>query len=55
RRVTFTERVLNGQTIPPPSSILLGLHAACARIAHMSGAGAILDDFDRDIPPTAVL
>ncbi|KAJ7491929.1 hypothetical protein FB451DRAFT_1022351, partial [Mycena latifolia] len=41
--------------IPPPSSVLLGLHAACTRIAHMSGAAAILDEFDRDIPPTAVL
>ncbi|KAJ7144309.1 hypothetical protein C8R44DRAFT_865256 [Mycena epipterygia] len=55
QRVTFTERVLNGKTTPPPSSVLLGLHAACARIAHMSGAAAILDDFDRDNPPTAVL
>jgi len=54
-RVTFTPRVLNGKTIPPPSSVLLGLHAACARIAHMSGAADILDKFDRDIPPTAVL
>ncbi|KAJ7797834.1 hypothetical protein B0H14DRAFT_2618485 [Mycena olivaceomarginata] len=54
-RVTFTERILNGKAIPPPSSVLLGLHAAYARSAHMSGAAAILDDFDRDIPPTAVL
>ncbi|KAJ7918250.1 glycoside hydrolase superfamily [Mycena leptocephala] len=55
QRVKFTERVLNGKTITPPNSVLLGLHAACTRIAHMSGAAAILDEFDRDIPPTAVL
>ncbi|KAJ7790496.1 glycoside hydrolase superfamily [Mycena leptocephala] len=55
QRVTFTESILNGKTIPPPSSVLLGLHAACIRIGYMSGAAAILDEFDRDIPPTAVL
>ncbi|KAJ7271359.1 hypothetical protein B0H12DRAFT_1229014 [Mycena haematopus] len=52
---TYDVLYLHRRTIPPPSSVLLGLHAACARIAHMSGAAAILDDFDRDIPSTAVL
>ncbi|KAJ7104026.1 hypothetical protein B0H15DRAFT_935570 [Mycena belliarum] len=47
-RVIFSERNLNGEIIPPPSPILLGLHAASARVAHMSGAAAVLGKFDGD-------
>ncbi|KAJ7470297.1 hypothetical protein FB451DRAFT_1037924, partial [Mycena latifolia] len=38
-----------------PSSVLLALHAACARIAHMSGAAEILERFDKDLDPHPVL
>ncbi|KAJ6486672.1 hypothetical protein C8R45DRAFT_995488 [Mycena sanguinolenta] len=54
--VVFQERRFsNGHTISPPSPVLLALHAACAHIAHMSGAAEILEEFDRDIPPSAGL
>ena len=34
---------------------LLGLHAACARVAHMSGAAEALDEVERDVENTKVL
>ena len=38
----------DGEEFPPPSPTLLAIHAACARIAHMSGAAEVLDEFYRD-------
>ncbi|KAI0261957.1 hypothetical protein BC834DRAFT_893435 [Gloeopeniophorella convolvens] len=52
RRVSFREaRSAEGDVIPPPSPMLLELHAACARIAHISGAAGVLDGFYRDDGP----
>ena len=46
--VTFTAQ----NNLPLPSSHYLALHAACAKVAHLSGAG---DTVDRDIDTTRVL
>ncbi|TFY74010.1 hypothetical protein EWM64_g10002 [Hericium alpestre] len=46
-----------GDAVPPPSRKLLEIHAACAQIAHLSGAAEVLDEFygngdtDRDALP----
>ncbi|KAJ6511378.1 hypothetical protein C8R47DRAFT_732402 [Mycena vitilis] len=53
---TFSSSVVHkGKIVEPPSPVLLGLHAACARIAHMSGVADILDKFDKDLHPYPVL
>ena len=50
--VTFrTERI----DLPLPSPDLLKLHAACAKVAHLSGAGELIDDIQRDMESTPVL
>ena len=51
--VDFTSRVENAP--PPPDHRLLALHAACARVAHMSGAAQFFDQVDRDVEETEVL
>ena len=33
---------------PPPSPLLLALHATCARVAHLSGAAESLEKLDQD-------
>ena len=38
-----------------PDPQLLGLHAACSRVAHMSGAAEAFDDVERDVEDTRVL
>ena len=38
-----------------PNNQLLALHAACARVAHMSGAAEFLDKLEHDAEETAVL
>jgi len=40
---------------PPPDSQLLALHAACARVAHMSGAAEFFNELERDAEETEVL
>ena len=46
---TFKVHTLpDGTAIEPPSPQLLALHAACAKIAHMSGAMEILEEMFRD-------
>ena len=37
-----------GKVVPAPSPRLLEIHAACAQVAHLSGAAEILDEFYRD-------
>ena len=37
-----------GKNIPAPSPKFLAIHAACAQIAHMSGAAKVLDELYRD-------
>ena len=38
-----------------PASQLLALHAACARVAHMSGAAEFFNEIDRDVEESTVL
>ncbi|KAJ6575155.1 hypothetical protein B0H19DRAFT_1254755 [Mycena capillaripes] len=55
-RVTFNQtNTFKGKTVEPPSPVLLALHAACARIAHLSGAADILERFDKALDPHPVL
>jgi len=49
--VTFTAQ----NNLPLPSQRYLALHAACAKVAHLSGAGEYIDAVDRDIDTTRVL
>ena len=41
--------------LPLPDPRYLALHAACAKVAHLSGAGEYIDTFYRDIDTTLVL
>ncbi|KAK0436852.1 uncharacterized protein EV420DRAFT_1589940, partial [Desarmillaria tabescens] len=38
-----------------PSETLLSLHAACAKVAHLSGAAEYIDKLDRDVEDLSVL
>ena len=51
--VTFTtpDPVL----LPLPDPKYLALHAVCARVAHLSGAGEHFEELDRDTEEIAVL
>ena len=40
---------------PLPDLHYLALHAICAKVAHLSGAGQYIDNVDRDIDTTLVL
>jgi hypothetical protein len=50
--VTFTSTAAH-LALPDPR--YLALHAACARVAHLSGAGEHIDAIDRDLKSTRVL
>jgi hypothetical protein len=41
--------------LPVPDPELLALHAACAKVAHLSGAATYIEDFDRDVEDLNVL
>jgi hypothetical protein len=41
--------------LPLPEPRYLALHAACAKVAHLSGAGECIDAVNRDIDTTLVL
>ena len=41
--------------LPIPSPKLIALHAACSKVAHLSGAGAYIDKLDRDVDDLDVL
>lgn len=41
--------------LPVPDPQYLALHAACARVAHLSGAGEYIDKVLREIEETTVL
>jgi len=53
RKVTFTTP--DPATLPVPSPELLALHTACAKVAHLSGAGEYIDKIDRDVEDLGVL
>jgi len=41
--------------LPIPSPELIAFHAACAKVAHLSGAGAYIDKLDRDADDLDIL
>ncbi|KAF8900272.1 hypothetical protein CPB84DRAFT_1815431 [Gymnopilus junonius] len=45
--VTFTTS--DPEKLPVPSPTYLAIHAACAKVAHLSGAAACIDQFYRDM------
>ncbi|KAG8816345.1 hypothetical protein FRC17_000360 [Serendipita sp. 399] len=45
----------NAETMPLPNPAYLRLHAACAKIAYMSGAGEIIHNLEREIVDMGVL
>ncbi|EEB93647.1 hypothetical protein MPER_07664, partial [Moniliophthora perniciosa FA553] len=51
------QTTVRGKTVelPLPDSRLLSIHAACARVAHMSGAAEYLDKWERDLEDSTVL
>ncbi|KAG9308092.1 hypothetical protein JVU11DRAFT_12580 [Chiua virens] len=51
--VTFTSP--NSVVYPVPSPQLLALHATCAKVAHLSGAGEYIDKFDHNTDNLSVL
>jgi len=40
---------------PVPSAVYLSIHAACAKVAHLSGAGACIDKFYQDMDDSTTL
>lgn len=55
RYVTFTQSDPSRELLELPDSKLLNLHAACARVAQMSGAAKAFDRLEGDIEETYVL
>ena len=55
RQVVFRTLFVNDKTVPAPDPRILELHAACARIAHMSGAAEHLRELYRDTDSIAVM
>jgi hypothetical protein len=53
KKVTFTSS--DPTNLPVPSPELLALHAACAKVAHLSGASEHIDELDRDLDDLRVL
>ncbi|CAL1697742.1 unnamed protein product [Somion occarium] len=51
--VTFSTH--DTEHLPLPSADLLALHAACAKVAHLSGAAEYLDELDRHLETSKVL
>ncbi|TFY75682.1 hypothetical protein EWM64_g8331 [Hericium alpestre] len=47
-QIKFTPLPVGSEVIPAPYPKLIGLHAACAKIAHMSGAAEYLEEIFRN-------
>ncbi|KAF4609697.1 hypothetical protein D9613_012063 [Agrocybe pediades] len=41
--------------LPPPSPVYLAIHAACAQVAHLSGAAKLMDQYEREMEDGLVL
>ncbi|KAG7085672.1 hypothetical protein E1B28_003217 [Marasmius oreades] len=58
-KITFTRPAILSpgfhKESPFPSPELLALHASCAKVAHLSGAGEYLDELDEDLDELPVL
>jgi hypothetical protein len=52
-KITFTSS--DPAKLPIPSPELIALHATCAKVAHLSGAGAYIDKLDGDADDLDVL
>jgi hypothetical protein len=52
---TVTFRTPDPNKLPLPSPEYLNIHAACARVAHLSGAGEHIDKVLRELEDTKVL
>ena len=55
QRITFRTATVGSKNIPPPHPRLIGLHASCARIAHMSGVAEHLKELFRDTDMISVM
>ncbi|EKM51666.1 uncharacterized protein PHACADRAFT_261937, partial [Phanerochaete carnosa HHB-10118-sp] len=55
RTVRFEVHVPGRDDLPLPDPRLLAVHAACARVVHMSGAAEYMDKCDRDAEDMQVL
>ena len=53
--IVFEDYTLADQVIPAPDPKIIALHAACARIAHMSGAAEHLRELYRDTEHISVM
>jgi hypothetical protein len=53
--IKLPEKMTTDPNLPVPAPELLALHAACAKVAHLSGAGAYIDEFDREMEDINVL
>ncbi|KAJ3782032.1 hypothetical protein GGU10DRAFT_276343, partial [Lentinula aff. detonsa] len=51
----FIEFTSSHPKLPLPSPDLLALHAVCAKVAHLSGAGEYVEQLDRDVEELCVL
>lgn len=51
--VTFTTP--DPVNLPVPSPTYLAIHAACAKVAHLSGAAERIDEYHRDMEDRKVL
>ncbi|RPD53568.1 hypothetical protein L226DRAFT_613839 [Lentinus tigrinus ALCF2SS1-7] len=54
-KVTFRSCSVDAKVIPAPDPKIIALHAACAKIAHMSGAAEYLRELYRDTDAIAVM
>lgn len=54
-QVVFEDYSLGDQVIPAPDTKIIALHAACARIAHMSGVTEHLRELYRDTDDISVM
>ena len=54
-QIVFEDYTLADQVIPAPDPKIIALHAACARIAHMSGAAEHLRELYRDTEHISVM
>lgn len=55
KEVEFVNRAPDSITLPLPDDRYLRIHAACARIAHLSGASEYIDQVSQDMERISVL
>jgi hypothetical protein len=55
KTVEFKPFSMDNMKVPVPSPAYFEVHAACCRVAHLSGAGEHIDNILRDMEDTQVL